>query len=292
MKQNTRLGIALMIAAVFTFSMQDALSKPLAMAYGTPMVVMIRYWIFAAFVLMLALRRPGGLRAMTTRHPLLHATRAALLIGEIVVIVTAYTMIGLIETHAVFSVCPLLIAALSGPVLGERVGLARWMAIGAGLVGVLVILQPGSAVFSAAALLPLASAFMFALYSLLTRRATQTEDAFLSLFWSGILGAALITLIGVPNWHAIPPGDWVWLLLYGGLALLANWLLIKCYEVAEASAVQPFAYLQIVFVSLVGVLVFNEALRPNVVIGAAIVVGAGLVALALARSPAEARPVE
>jgi drug/metabolite transporter (DMT)-like permease len=292
MKQNTRLGIALMIAAVFTFSMQDALSKPLAMAYGTPMVVMIRYWIFAAFVLMLALRRPGGLRAMTTRHPLLHATRAALLIGEIVVIVTAYTMIGLIETHAVFSVCPLLIAALSGPVLGERVGFARWMAIGAGLVGVLVILQPGSAVFSAAALLPLASAFMFALYSLLTRRATQTEDAFLSLFWSGILGAALITLIGVPNWHAIPPADWAWLLLYGGLALLANWLLIKCYEVAEASAVQPFAYLQIVFVSLVGVLVFNEALRPNVVIGAAIVVGAGLVALALARSPAEARPVE
>ncbi len=292
MKQNIRLGIALMIAAVFTFSMQDALSKPLAMSYGTTMVVMIRYWIFAAFVLMLALRRPGGLRAMTTRHPLLHATRAALLIGEIVVIVTAYTLIGLIETHAVFSVCPLLIAALSGPVLGERVGLARWLAIGAGLVGVLVILQPGSAVFSAAALLPLASAFMFALYSLLTRRATQTEDAFLSLFWSGILGAALITLVGVPNWHAIPLHDWSWLLLYGGLALLANWLLIKCYEVAEASAVQPFAYLQIVFVSLVGVLAFDEALRPNVVIGAAIVVGAGLVALALARNPAEARPVE
>lgn len=292
MTQNPRLGIALMIAAVFTFSMQDALSKPLAMAYGTPMVVMIRYWIFAAFVLMLALRRPGGLRAMATRHPLLHATRAALLIGEIVVIVTAYTLIGLIETHAVFSVCPLLIAALSGPVLGERVGLARWIAIGAGLVGVLVILQPGSAVFSAAALLPLASALMFALYSLLTRRVTQTEDAFLSLFWSGILGAALITLIGIPNWHAIPLRDWTWLLLYGGLALLANWLLIKCYEVAEASAVQPFAYLQIVFVSLVGVLVFNEALRPNVVIGAVIVVGAGLVALALARNPAEARPIE
>jgi drug/metabolite transporter (DMT)-like permease len=140
--------------------------------------------------------------------------------------------------------------------------------------------------------LPLGSALMFALYSLLTRKATQAEDAFLSLFWSGILGAGLITLAGLPQWEPMTAPDWGWMALYGGLAVLANWLLIKCYEVAEASAVQPFAYLQIVFVSLVGVLVFGETLRLNVVIGAAIVVGAGLVALALARTPAETRPVE
>ncbi len=123
--------------------------------------------------------------------------------------------------------------------------------------------KPGSGVFSPAALLPLASALMFALYSLLTRRATQTEDAFLSLFWSGTLGAILITAIGLPTWTPVQSGDWPFLLLYGGLALLANWLLIKCYEVAEASAVQPFAYLQIVFVSLVGVFAFGETLAAQ-----------------------------
>ncbi len=293
MKQNTRLGIALMIAAVFTFSLQDALSKHLAAEYNTLMVVMIRYWMFAAFVVMLALRRPGGLRAGTaTRHFWLHLARAAFLIAEICVIVTAYTMIGLIETHAVFAVCPLIIAALSGPVLGEKVGLARWIAIGAGLIGVLVILRPGSGVFSPAALLPLASAVMFALYSLLTRRATQVEDAFLSLFWSGILGAALITVIGLPRWEPMTTPDWGWMVLYGGLAVLANWILIKCYEVAEASAVQPFAYLQIVFVSLVGVFLFGEVLKPNVVIGAAIVVAAGIFTLTLARPRTNAMPVE
>jgi drug/metabolite transporter (DMT)-like permease len=293
MTQNPRLGIALMVAAVFTFSLQDALSKHLAAEYNTLMVVMIRYWVFAAFVILLALRRPGGLRrGVATRHPWLHLARATFLIAEICVIVTSYTIIGLIETHAVFAVCPLIIAALSGPILGEKVGLGRWLAIAAGLVGVLVILQPGSGVFSPAALLPLASALMFALYSLLTRKATQAEDAFLSLFWSGILGAGLITLAGLPQWEPMTAPDWGWMALYGGLAVLANWLLIKCYEVAEASAVQPFAYLQIVFVSLVGVLVFGETLRLNVVIGAAIVVGAGLVALALARTPAETRPVE
>ena len=284
--QNTRLGIALMIAAVFVFTLQDALSKHLAAAYNPLMVVMIRYWVFAAFVLALALRRPGGLRAgIATLHAGLHMARAALLIAEICIIVTSYTLIGLIDTHAVFAVCPLIIVALSGPVLGEKVGLARWLAIAAGLAGVLVILQPGTGVFSAAALLPLASATMFALYSLLTRRATQAEDAFLSLFWSGIFGAGLITGIGLFWWEPMTGADWLWMGLYGGLAVFANWLLIRCYEVAEASAVQPFAYFQIVFVSIAGLVVFGETLAPHVVLGAAIVVGAGLVTLLYGRRP-------
>ena len=290
-RQNTRLGIALMIAAVFVFTLQDALSKHLAAAYNPLMVVMIRYWVFAAFVLALALRRPGGLRSgIATRHAGLHMARAALLIAEIGIIVTSYTLIGLIDTHAVFAVCPLIIVALSGPVLGEKVGLARWLAIAAGLAGVLVILQPGTGVFSAAALLPLASATMFALYSLLTRRATQAEDAFLSLFWSGIFGAGLITGIGLFWWEPMTGADWLWMGLYGGLAVFANWLLIRCYEVAEASAVQPFAYFQIVFVSIAGLVVFGETLAPHVVLGAAIVVGAGLVTLLYGRRPAAQVP--
>ena len=290
-RQNTRLGIALMIAAVFVFTLQDALSKHLAAAYNPLMVVMIRYWVFAAFVLALALRRPGGLRSgIATRHAGLHMARSALLIAEICIIVTSYTLIGLIDTHAVFAVCPLIIVALSGPVLGEKVGLARWLAIAAGLAGVLVILQPGTGVFSAAALLPLASATMFALYSLLTRRATQAEDAFLSLFWSGIFGAGLITGIGLFWWEPMTGADWLWMGLYGGLAVFANWLLIRCYEVAEASAVQPFAYFQIVFVSIAGLVVFGETLAPHVVLGAAIVVGAGLVTLLYGRRPAAQVP--
>ena len=259
--------------------------------YNPLMVVMIRYWVFAAFVLALALRRPGGLRSgIATRHPGLHMARAALLIAEICIIVTSYTLIGLIDTHAVFAVCPLIIVALSGPVLGEKVGLARWLAIAAGLAGVLVILQPGTGVFSAAALLLLASATMFALYSLLTRRATQAEDAFHSLFWSGIFGAGLITGIGLFWWEPMTGADWLWMGLYGGLAVFANWLLIRCYEVAEASAVQPFAYFQIVFVSIAGLVVFGETLAPHVVLGAAIVVGAGLVTLLYGRRPAAQVP--
>lgn len=180
--QNAQRGIWLMIAAVTVFALQDGFSRHLASTYNVFMVIMIRYWFFAAFVIALALRKPGGLRAtLRTRHPILHSLRAILLIAEVCVIVLGYTKIGLINSHAIFAVCPLLIAGLSVPLLGEKVAWPTWVAIGAGFAGVLIILQPGSGVFTLAALLPLTAATMFALYSLLTRLTTRDEPAFLSL---------------------------------------------------------------------------------------------------------------
>lgn len=283
-RQNTRTGIALMIAAVLALSVQDGLSRLLGGRYDVLMVVMIRYWFFAGFVLALALRRPGGIRAQTTTQPLIHLARAALLVTEVCMMVKAYTLIGLGNTHAIFASCPLIITALSGPLLGERVGWQRWTAIGIGFAGMLVMLQPGSGLFVWAALLPLASATMFGLYSLLTRLATRTEDSFTSLFWSGIFGSALMTIAGASHWQAVSGPDWGWMALYGSIAVLANWLLIRCYEEAEASAVQPFAYLQLVFVAAIGVAFFGENLQWNVVIGAAIVVAAGIVTIWNSRS--------
>ena len=273
-------GIRLMITAVTVFAMQDGFSRHLAETYNTYMVIMIRYWFFVAFVVVLAMRQPQGFRAaIRTRHPWLHLLRASLLITEVCAIVQGYTLIGLINSHAIFAVCPLLVAGLAVPLLGERISWQRWAAIGAGLAGVLIILQPGSGVFSLASLLPFAAALMFAIYSLLTRLATRDEPALVAVFWVGIIGAVLVTAIGLPNWQPMVGADWLWMTVYALLALLGNWLLIRCYEVAEASSVQPFAYLQIVLVSLVGIVVYGEVLRPPVLIGGAIVVAAGLFAL-------------
>jgi drug/metabolite transporter (DMT)-like permease len=284
MKRNTQMGIWLMILAVTFFSLQDGFSRHLAETYNVFMIVMLRYWLFAAFVLGWASRRPGGIASAATPQPFLHLARACLLIAEVCVIIWGYTLIGLIESHAVFAVCPLLIAALSGPLLGERLGWRGWAAILAGMVGVLVILQPGSGIFTPAALLPLASAFMFALYSILTRKASARDSSFNSLFWSGTIGAVIITVIGLPQWEWMTPADWAMTAVYATLALAANYTLIKCYETAEASVVQPFAYLQIVLVSIIGVVFYDELLEPHVIIGAAIVIAAGLVTLATTRA--------
>lgn len=282
-----RRGILLMIATVFSFAVQDGFSRHLAGSYNTPMVVMLRYWVFAGFVLLLALRRPEGFRAaVRTPHLAMHVLRAVLLVGEISVIVWGYTLIGLIESHAVFAVCPLLVMALSGPVLGEVISPRRWIAVGAGMMGVLVILRPGSGVFSWPALLPLISAILFAVYTVLTRYSTRIERSFPNFFWPGVIGAALMTVLGLPNWQAVAPLDWLLIVAYAASAVASNWLMLKTYEAAEASAVQPFAYLQIVFVSVIGIVIYNEHPAPAVALGAGLVVAAGLFALTQERSPA------
>ena len=287
MQNNQRLGILLMIATTFVFAVQDGISRHLAGNYNVMMIVMIRYWFFAAFVITIATRQSGSIRAAAaTKQPILQITRGTLLALEICIMVSAFVLLGLVESHAIFACYPLLIAALSGPVLGEQVGWRRWTAIGIGFVGVLVILQPGYAVFAPAAVVPLASAFMFALYGLLTRYAARKDATATSFFWTGTSGAVVMTIAGVWYWEPMSATDWQWMAILCVTGAGGHWLLIKTYEVAEASAVQPFAYLQLVFASAIGIFLLGETLRPNVALGAAIVVSAGLFTLWRAKKAA------
>ncbi|WP_299599939.1 DMT family transporter [uncultured Tateyamaria sp.] len=277
---NTRLGIALMIAVSVVFASQDGISRHLAAEYNVFMVVMIRYWFFAAFVISIAARKAGGVRAAAqTRQPVVQGLRGLLLAAEICVMVTAFTVLGLVESHAVFAAYPLLVAALSGPILGEHVGWRRWAAIGVGFIGVLFILKPGLGVFDPAAVIPLASAIMFAVYGLLTRYVARDDSTATSFFWTGTTGAVAMTCVGVWFWEPMTGPDWGWMAALCLTGALGHWLLIRTYEVAEASAVQPFAYFQMVFAALVGITVFGEVLEINVIIGAAIIVAAGLFTL-------------
>ena len=278
--QNQRLGIYLMIATTIVFSLQDGISRHLGANNNVYMVVMIRFWFFALFVMAIAARSEGGLRAaVRTKRPLTQIFRGVLLAAEVCVMVIAFVKLGLIESHAVFIAYPLIVAALSGPILGEAVGWRRWAAIGVGFVGVLIILQPGLSVFSPWALLPLISAFMFALCSLLTRFVSREDSAQVSFFWTGVAGAVAITPFGLMHWQPMSLADWGWMASLCLTAALGHWLLIRAYAVAEASALQPFAYLQLVWVSVLGLLFLGETLRLNVAVGAAIVAAAGLFAL-------------
>ena len=274
---NIRLGILLMLLVSLVFAVQDGISRHLASTYNVTMVVMIRYWFFAAFVVTVAGRKAGGIRsAARTSQPVLQACRGLILATEVCVMISAFTLLGLVESHAVFACYPLIVAALSGPILGERVGWRRWGAIAAGFIGILIILQPGIGVFDPAAVVPLAAATMFAVYSLMTRYAGRRDSTATSFFWTGTVGAAVLTAIGIWSWEPMSTVDWGWMLLLCVTGAGGHWLLIRCYEVAEASAIQPFAYFQLVFAASLGMLVFGETLRPNVALGVTIIVAAGL----------------
>ncbi len=279
-KQNERLGIFLMVITTIVFASQDGLSKYLATEYNVYMVVMIRYWFFAAFVMTISSRKPGGVkRVAKTKTPLLQIFRSLILVAEMCVTILAFTLLGLAETHAIFASYPLIIAMLSGPILGEHVGWRRWLAICVGFVGILIILKPGNDIFSGYALVPLAGAILFALYGLLTRHAGQCDNSSTSFFWTGIVGCIAMTAIGLNFWDPVSQADWIIMLILSASGMLGHFLLIKCYEVAEASAVQPFAYLQLIWASIIGIIIFGEQITTNVFIGACIIVGAGLFTL-------------
>ena len=279
-KQNERLGIFLMVITTIVFASQDGLSKYLATEYNVYMVVMIRYWFFAAFVMTISSRKPGGVKQVAkTKTPLLQIFRSLLLVAEMCVTILAFTLLGLAETHAIFASYPLIIAMLSGPILGEHVGWRRWLAICVGFFGILIILNPGNGIFSPYALVPLVGAILFALYGLLTRYAGQYDNSSTSFFWTGIIGCIAMTAIGLNFWDPVSQADWSIMLILSASGMLGHFLLIKCYEVAEASAVQPFAYLQLIWASIIGIIIFGEQITTNVFIGACIIVGAGLFTL-------------
>ena len=268
-----------MAVTMLIFAVQDGISQYLAREYNVFFIVMVRYWFFALFVFILCSKQPGGLRkAVSTKQPFLQVFRGALLALEVIVMITSFTLLGLIESHAIFSIYPLLVAAFSGPVLKEFVGWKRWSAIFIGFIGVMIILKPSNNVFSLEAIIPLVAALMFALYSLLTRYAARQDTSMTSFFWTGIIGAIVMSVIGSGYWAPLKPIDWAWLGLLCIFGCLAHYLLIKCYEVSEASSLQPFAYLQLLFATIIGLWIFSEKLETHLMIGAFVVVLAGLFA--------------
>ena len=283
-ENNTRLGVLLMFGTTFVFAVQDGLSMHLSSTYNVFMVVMVRYWFFAAFVMTISAKKAGGLRKVAqTRQPYLQAFRGILLATEICIMVSGFTFLGLVESLAIFSSYTLIVAAMSGPILGETVGWRRWIAIVVGLFGVLIILKPGLGIFSSYAVIPLVAAFMFALYSLLTRYAARQDSSATSFFWTGVMGCIVMTAVGAFNLQNMIITDWILMLCLCLTGATGHWLLIRCYEVTEASEVQPFTYLQLVFGATIGVLVFGEVIEANVAIGAVLVVAAGLFTLWRAR---------
>lgn len=282
-KQNPALGIWLMIATTFIFSMQDGISRHLAGAYNVFMIVMIRYWVFALFVLFLAIRKGKLSSVLRSARPRLQFFRGALLAVEVLIMVTGFVYMGLVDAPAIFAAYPLLITALSGPVLGERIGWRRWLSVAVGFVGVMIIIQPGSGVFSLNAMFPLAAATCFALYGLLNRYVARFDSADVTFVYTGLAGAVVTTLIGIWYWEPMLPTDWLWMALLCITSITSHYLLIKAYEISEASAIQPFAYLQLPFSAVLGLFVFGDVIRSNVVIGAAIVVTAGVFTFLRAR---------
>ncbi|KNY18642.1 MULTISPECIES: DMT family transporter [unclassified Shinella] len=274
---SKRTGYLFTLLAILIFSLQDAISKHLGSLYPPVFIAMLRFWAFGAFAMALGARSPGGLKVVAaTKRPALQILRGVLLAFQIVVTITAFTKVGLAHSQAILASGPIFVALLSMPLLGERVGWRRWTAIGIGLCGVLIILNPAGSAFDMGVLLPLISALMFAVYVIATRLVSREDTASTSFFYTGVVGAVAISLVGPFFWTNLTPGDWLWMGLLCITGMSSHYFLIRAYDLLDAAAVQPLTYLQVVLAAIIGVSVFGETLNLNMVLGSAIVVGAGI----------------
>ncbi|WFS00993.1 DMT family transporter [Rhizobium tumorigenes] len=270
-------GYIFTIVAITLFSIQDGISKHLAGAYPPFLVAMIRYWTFALFAIALAARSRGGLAVtVRTRRPWLQILRGLLLAAQIVIVIQSFAMVGLARSQAIFSSGPLIVALLSVPILGEKVGWRRWTAIFVGFLGVLLILKPESGFFDVRFLVPLSSALLFSFYVIVTRLVSRQDASMTSFFYTGVVGAIAMSCIGPFFWMPLTPHDWIWMGLLCLTGMSSHYCLIRAYDLLDAVVIQPLTYLQLVYAAIIGVVVFGEVLTANMVVGAAIVVGAGM----------------
>jgi drug/metabolite transporter (DMT)-like permease len=274
---RSSLGAALTVLAMLAFAGMDAMSKWLVADYPISQLVWIRYGVFCLFA-WLVVRRQGLLAAARSRRPWLQGVRTLLAVIESAVFVTAFRYLPLADTHALAATSPLIVIVLGTLCLGERADAARWLAVVSGFVGMLMIVRPGLRAFEWPMLLPLLGALLWAGYQILVRLCTRADSADTTLVWSAFVAFAATSLVGPWQWQWPDATGWVLLIATALLNALANYTLIKALDHAEASAVQPYAYTLLVWVTLLGLALFGDFPDTWTILGAAIIVGGSLYA--------------
>ena len=269
-------GILLTVAAIGVFVCMDTIAKYLSQWYPVPGIVWARYVINLAMLLAwFALR--GELKRVRTARPGIQLARGFLLAAATFLYFTSLSVLPLADAAAIGFVLPLFIAVLAVPMLGERLDLSRGMAILAGLAGALLIVRPGSSIFTWYALLPVGMAMCNALYQILTRKVAGVEHPLTSLVWGAIVGAVLLSVAAPFYWQAPDRAShWALLGLIGLLASIGHYLLIRAYEFAGATLLAPFTYTMMIWAVLLGYLVFGQLPDGWSVAGMAVILFSGL----------------
>lgn len=271
-------GVACVIAGVTLFAVQDAAGKLLAESQSVVQIVWARY-VFALPVLLLATPRRAWAGLLRVSRPGLQAARALLPVLASFAIVLGLIFLPLAEVTVLTFASPLLVAALSAPILGERVSLRDWLGILLGFVGIVILVRPGTDAFAWASIFPLACAAFFALFQLTTRLVGRSDPPTATLAWTLVIGFIVTTILLPLDWRPATPAAWGLMVLTGFCFGGAQYFLIRAYNHAPAALLAPFTYTQIVPATLLGLIVFGTVPDAVAWLGTAIVIGAGLMVL-------------
>jgi drug/metabolite transporter (DMT)-like permease len=268
-------GIALILASTVFLGCSDVTAKYLAATVPTIEVAWIRFVVFA--LIMVPAMVPGSpLYALKTDRRGLLMLRGTTLTLSSLLFISGLQFLPIAEASATGFVSPLFVTALSIVFLSERVGVRRWLATAIGLIGVVIILRPGSGAFHPAAFFPLLSALAWACTLIMTRMLSGNERVITTMTYSSIAGvlilSAMVPLVWVtPSWHDILFGIFI-----GVASTAGQWIVVLAFRYADASVLAPFQYTQLLWVSILGFVVFREVPDIWTVTGAIFIVGSGL----------------
>lgn len=268
-------GIGLVLLASIFLTSSDMASKLLTREILPLQVTWLRYGTFTAIMLAIVWRR-GGLERLATQRPMLQFLRGMGVLASSVLFVTALKYMPLADATATGFVAPLFVTALSIPILRETIGWRRWTATLIGFVGVLIVVRPGGAGFQIASLLAVASALAWAFAMIMTRMMSRTESPLTTLTYSAILGFGLTSLAVPFLWTPVTPAILLTGMFVGAASTVGHWLIVLAYRHADASLLAPFSYIQLLWASLFGLVIF--AVLPDfwTLVGAVVIAGSGL----------------
>jgi drug/metabolite transporter (DMT)-like permease len=268
-------GIALILLSSLFMSAGDTISKLLTASVPPLQVTFMRYCVFAAIMLAVAWHS-GGMAGLRTRRPGLQLLRGIGVAASSILFVVALKYLPIADATATSFVSPLFVTALSIPILGEVIGWRRWSATIVGLIGVVIVVRPGGSGFQLASLIPVASALTWAFALIVTRIMSATESPLTTLTWSALIGLAIAAAALPFVWQPVSTQALLLGLFIGVASTIGHWLVILAFRHADASLLAPFSYMQLLWVSVFGFLLFTVLPDLWTLVGAAIIAGSGL----------------
>ena len=276
-------GILLLLAVTVFFSTSDTTAKYVTRTLPVIEVAWVRYVVFV-LVSLLPVLRGGGAELLRTRRPVQQTLRGMAIVASALLFLLGLRVLPIADAAAINFVSPLLITALAVPMLGETVGLDRWIALLVGLLGAVLAAQPGGGAFKAAAAFPLLSALAWAYGMVLTRRFAATERPQTTLIWTAASGLLVLTVLLPFDARWPTATEFALCLQIGVLASAGQWLVVLAYRLAPASLLAPFSYLQLIWSTLLGYLVFGARPATGTIIGAMVIAGSGLYTIGRTRT--------
>ena len=269
------VAMGLFSLAMMIFSSTDGAAKYLSSEIAPQQIIFLRYVIILTLILLFSIYQ-GRRNLFKTEQPKLQILRGLCMASSGLLIYFALKHLPLELCAAISFVSPLFVTALSIPLLGERVGLRRWIAVLIGLLSVLIILRPGGTSFQLAMLLPLGASLCWATGLTLTRLMRDREQALTVLAWSSLVGVVALSPLAWSVWLTPNASQWTILILLGVFNGLGQYLVIRAFMLASASLLAPFSYSIIIWSMLIGLVVFNSFPDAMTLVGTVILIAAGL----------------